>query len=283
MDSPKLRPNWQHVHYCTVRIPGKPDQKQSHFLPANVPTFLFSNKIFVSNLTIPIMNQQQLKRAIALNNKAVCNLSHCSKKHIAYDYLKRAHQMIRRTMLKQSTSSKSDNARRLRDMGCVCHDSFPLHFNEDNLRDGYIYNRLLTIDIDQLPFTPESAAELSLAIVVLNLALVYHNESLTFQTKGSIDLAVNLYNHAIKVLGHADNKGTAGLIRIAALNNLTQLRYELGNFLLGRESLQHLALMVSSGSSSDDRRSASVVDDEVKKGMMMNILSLSNQHVAPAA
>jgi hypothetical protein len=161
MDSPKLRPNWQHVHYCTVRIPGKPDQKQSHFLPANVPTFLFSNKIFVSNLTIPIMNQQQLKRAIALNNKAVCNLSLCSKKHIAYDYLKRAHQMIRRTMIKQSTSSKSDNDRRLRDMGCVCHDSFPLHFTKDNLRDGYIYNRLLTIDIDQLPFTPESCRTVS--------------------------------------------------------------------------------------------------------------------------
>jgi hypothetical protein len=257
--------------------------QHSHISVSNVPTFLFSNKIFVSSHTILIMTQQQLKRAIALNNKAVSNLSHCSKKHIAYDFLKRAHQMIRRTMLKQSTSSKSDNDRRLRDMGCVCHGSFPLHFTKDNLRDGYIYNQLLTIDIDQLPSTPESAAELSLAIVVLNLALVYHNESLTFQTKGSIELAVNLYNHAIKVLGHADNKGTAGLIRIAALNNLTQLRYELGNFLLARESLQHLALMVSSGSSSVDRRRAPVVDDEVKKGMIMNILSLSNQHVAPAA
>jgi hypothetical protein len=229
------------------------------------------------------MTQRQLKRAIALNNKAVSNLSHCSKRHIAYDHLKSAHQMIRRTMLKQSTSSKTDNDRRLKDMGCVCHDSFPLHFTKDNLRDGYIYNQLLTIDIDQLPSTPKRAAELSLAIVVLNLALVYHNESLTFQTKGSIELAVNLYNHAIKVIGHVDNKGTAGLIRIAALNNLTQLRYELGNFLLARESLRHLALMVSSGSSSVDRRRAPVVDDEVKKGMIMNILSLSNQHVAPAA
>lgn len=229
------------------------------------------------------MSQQQLKRAIALNNKAVIDLSHCKTKQVAYESLKNAYQMIRRSVLKNSTPSRNDNAKRIKELGCVCHDAISLNFVQDSLRDGYIYNRLLTIDGHQLPVDLRSASELSLAIVVLNLALVYHNESLKYRTRGSIEMAVNLYNHAIKVLGYADNKGTAGLVRIAALNNITQLRYELGNFSLARESLHHLALMVSSCASSVGRPMEPFVDDEVKKGMIMNILSQSNQHVAPAA
>eukprot|EP00980_Cylindrotheca_fusiformis_P006247 scaffold1336_cov158-Cylindrotheca_fusiformis.AAC.9 len=227
------------------------------------------------------MSQYQLKRAVALNNKAVGDLLHFSKRQCAYDSLKHAYQMIRRIAMRTKSSSSNSSAN---SAGCCCHDTFSFSFGTEHVRSGYIYNQLLIIDIENLPTNPGNAAEISLAIVVLNLALVYHSESLRSRTKGSIEMSVGLYNHALNVLGYAANKGTAGLIRVAALNNITQLRNELGHFLLARESLQQLALMVSSSSFSIDRmNNGPSVEDEVKKGMLMNILTMSNQHGAPAA
>jgi len=228
--------------------------------------------------------QRLLQKGITMNNKAVADLSTGSRQQAPYEALKKAFHLFRRGSAKfGNLDSMVDDS--TSDAVSVCHDAFPIRFDKNTFREGYIYNRLLSIDEEQLPSNPKIAADLCLAIIILNLALINHHESLTnLKTRNEyVNLANNLYNHAISVLGHMKNRGTAALIRIAALNNLTQLRYQGGNTSLARESLHHLALIVSAGSLECAQRKRPVIDEEAKKGLIMNILSLSNQHVAAAA
>ncbi|CAJ1959207.1 unnamed protein product [Cylindrotheca closterium] len=223
-----------------------------------------------------------LRKGIAMNNKAIADLSFGSKQQAPYEALKKSFQILRRAATKTGGLDRATC-----DAANVCHDAFPLHFaREQSFQDGYIYNSLLSIDEEQLPSNRRFAGDLCFSIIVFNLALINHNESLTNMKSNNEHgaLASNLYNHAIGVLGHMENRGTTALVRIAALNNLTQLRFQVGNYSLARESLQHLALIVSAGSLEKDQRAKRpVIDEEAKKGMIMNILSLSNQHVAAAA
>lgn len=233
-------------------------------------------------------NKQQrlLRKGIALNNRAIADLSHGSRQQAPYEALKKAFHLMRRAARTKTGSLESMlHNRAAGDAVNVCHRAVPLRFPKEPFRDGYIYNRLLSIDEEQLPSNLKIATDVCFSLIILNLALMNHNESLTNRNDKNeyATLSESLYNHAISVLGHMENRGTAALIRIAALNNLTQLRCQVGNCSLARESLKLLTNIVSAGSMECGQRKRPVFDEEAKKGMIMNILSLSNQHVAAAA
>ncbi|CAJ1964779.1 unnamed protein product [Cylindrotheca closterium] len=224
--------------------------------------------------------QTLLRKGIAMNNKAIADLSHGSRQQAPYEVLMKGFHLIRRV------ASKKLCGRAACDKVNVCHGTFSFNFaNVESFRHGYIYNRLLSIDAEQLPSNSKIAADLCLSITVLNLALINHNQSLTIMNSNNkyASLANDLYNHAISALGHMENRGTAALVRIAALNNLMQLRCRVGNHSLAMETLQHLGQIMAAGSLDREQRKRIAIDEEAKRGIILNILSLGNQNVAAAA
>ena len=251
------------------------------------------------------------KQITTLNNSAVYDLIQGKNTKKAYETLKSALYSARRKLAQTRNNNGNSQNKAGRDSNeesssssitaCICHNTFKLatmsSSSSSSTLDGYLFDRLITINFDDLPEDDtKGSIDICIATIVFNLAILHHNQSLALSHKTKIvsDRAITLYNYAIRVLNNTNNSnnnendddnnnadgycgGTVGLLRLAALNNLTQLRYAMGNYSMARAGIHHLSLMVASESTSE------VVDDEVKRGLVMNVLSLSNQHVAPAA
>ena len=143
----------------------------------------------------------------------------------------------------------------------------------------FLYNGLLKL---QLPSTTAQDAQLPTAAdchvycsaIILNLAISFHSI-------GSIEKAERFYGMILKILGDSDcNEGTEVLVKLAALNNLSEIQLSKGEQTSSEELLRRLTWIVSS---SQVETKSSVLNEDVVEGMILNALIVNNQTVAPAA
>jgi hypothetical protein len=119
------------------------------------------------------------------------------------------------------------------------------------------------------------------AAVIFNLALVAHREGNTILGNASSRAkAQKLYLMVLKVLNNQYmNNRVAVIVKLAAINNLSQIRFDCGEYELAREGLTHLSIfMQTSGNTSD-----AMLEEPKIQGILMNVLLLKAPVIAPAA
>ena len=75
-------------------------------------------------------------------------------------------------------------------------------------------------------------------------------------------------------------QGTELLVKTAAINNLSQLRYDHGDYAFAREGFQYLASLISYAG---EGLQAFNGEEDVYRGMVLNALLVTPPETAPAA
>ena len=118
------------------------------------------------------------------------------------------------------------------------------------------------------------------AAVIFNLALAVHREGNTTGSASSMAKAQKLYLMVLEVLNNQYmNSRVAVIVKVAAINNLSQIRFDCGEYELVREGLAHLSTFLrASGNTSD-----AMLEEPKIQGLLMNVLLLKEPVIAPAA
>ena len=192
---------------------------------------------------------------------------------------------------------------------CIHHASSSLAGLAD--RQCYIYNQALTIsnmDCDGVFSSSssschiESYAQVYSAVIIFNMALAHHRGRRNGNKKCA-ERAIVLYNMIMRLLRHSGTSGTAGVVKFATINNLSQLRFEQGHYSQAREGLDYLSTLMLgaapavtspaavssiSASTTTTTTSAGHIDqanlekDDIR-GLIMNVLFVNAPKIAPAA
>jgi hypothetical protein len=147
--------------------------------------------------------------------------------------------------------------------------------------DFYLFNDAIVISsLTTLPCI-EAVAPLYMAIVILNLALLYHRQGRVGRKPICLHKAEKMYDMVLKLIGDAAFRdGTSMVVKSAALNNLALLRQERGDFAQAREGLHALSFLLQA----DKTISRRFFQETTLNGFLLNIfLLLSLSQIAPAA
>ena len=132
------------------------------------------------------------------------------------------------------------------------------------------------------------------AAIILNIAIIHHRHAVSSYCDGQQDFsslmkAERFYDMVIKILSGSNTtdpeRGTALMIKLAAVNNLAQIKFEEGDYQAAEEGFQLLAWMVSSipaASGANGNGSLSILNAQQLEGMLLNVL-MSNSKTAAAA
>jgi hypothetical protein len=115
-------------------------------------------------------------------------------------------------------------------------------------------------------------------MIIFNIALIYHRQS-KLGRSSCLPKAGRMYQMVAKLLGcdSAHNNGTALILKLAALNNLSLIQYEQNNFDASRRGFEQLVWTVNSATHLPYACHVNVND------MLLNALLTSSYHPRPAA
>jgi hypothetical protein len=156
-------------------------------------------------------------------------------------------------------------------------------------RQNYIYNRAFRFSMEDAATyrttrtSFERTAHINGAIIIFNVALAYHVGYLN-GNKACAKRAIMLYSKVLKLLlknrrGVAGSS-TANVMKVAAMNNISQLRFEEGDYHRAREGLDQLYELMSI---LKDAPQLQELDENEYREILMNIMFLKAPKVASAA
>lgn len=143
----------------------------------------------------------------------------------------------------------------------------------------YIYNKVHLIRLKSLEGVKTSVAASAVAsIVIFNMALTYHRVG--WNNSKCVDRAINLYKMVLRIVqyGSESFRDVHGLLKCAAMNNQSQLRFEQGHYALAREGLDSLFPLVAMPNDEQPKLQPSELN-----GLIMNVLFLRPPTLASAA
>ena len=118
------------------------------------------------------------------------------------------------------------------------------------------------------------------AAVIFNLALAVHREGNTSGNASSMAKAQKLYLMVLEVLNDQYmNSRVAVIVKLAAINNLSQIRFDCGEYELAREGLAHLSTFMRTS----DNTSDAMLEEPKIQDLLVNVLLLKAPVIAPAA
>jgi hypothetical protein len=141
----------------------------------------------------------------------------------------------------------------------------------------FIYNHTVSISSDS-PLTNEMLPIYS-ACVILNLALAYHRRGKQAHSIPCMLKAEKMYATIEKLLKNGmNNNATATVLRIAATNNLSQIRFQRGEYERAREGIEFLAYLIR-----DVGSVRALLSDEELNGLLCNVVLFTRPDSAAAA
>jgi hypothetical protein len=212
---------------------------------------------------------------ISLNNRAV-SLLLAGNNQQAVSLLSKAFSAVRRELASARSSHKNVTQS---SSEFLQHDSFELPFFRD--QQFYIYNPAITLSTEQSPSVVigvEQAPAFS-SVIMFNLALTYHRVALTTRNKLCSDKAFSLYKLALRLIQNSDFFGTVGVVKLASINNLAQLRYDQGHFDLAEQGMAHLPAGLQRAAEDGKHGLA----DTQLHGFLSSLFLLKAPKIAPAA
>jgi hypothetical protein len=157
--------------------------------------------------------------------------------------------------------------------------TFPLPNFED--AHSFLYTAALAFSADcDDSLINESNSHVYSAVVIFNLALAYHRQGKKLGKSACLVKAERMYEMVIRLLdSEADYQGTALLVKLATLNNLSLLHHEQRNYESAQNGFELLAWTIRSAPSSSMLSSSQMDVD----AMLLNVLFVSVPSIAPAA
>jgi hypothetical protein len=226
-----------------------------------------------------------IEQAICLNNSAVNALTACEDV-LAVSFLSNAIKLLQQAIpnpRKMSVGSE-DPSFFLVDVAYDHQLTVEIPGMEQE-QHTFIFNRAIVIPQLQQRGSYESEGAIDddiqayTAVIIFNLALSHHRRGMCTGESKALTKADKLYSLVLKLLA-ADDSNTSRMnviVKLAAINNLAQLRFDAGDYEQGREGLIHLssAFRVMSVSY--------LLNEEDLKDLLMSALLLRAPSVAPAA
>jgi hypothetical protein len=162
------------------------------------------------------------------------------------------------------------------------HEHEQIHFRKSLpcLQDFnfFIYNHTMSISSDS-PLTNEMLPIYS-ACVILNLALAFHRRGKQAHSSPCMLKAERMYATVEKLLKNdgMNNNATATVLRIAAANNLSQIRSQRGDYERAQEDTEFLAYLIR-----DVGSVRALLSDEELNGLLCNVVLFTRPDSAAAA
>lgn len=152
-----------------------------------------------------------------------------------------------------------------------------------NLQDVscFVYSNALVFSLDNdSTALPSDDIHAYASVIILNIALAYHRRGIS-ENPEWLRKAEKMYEMVGKLLGSSDtNRGTVLLVKVAAINNLSQLRYGQGDFVFSCKGFQYLSSLLSYAGANLHQTKC---QDHVYKGMLLNALLVAPPDAAVAA
>jgi tetratricopeptide (TPR) repeat protein len=156
----------------------------------------------------------------------------------------------------------------------------------------FIFNRGIYFDSSNT--ATKDAEESSLlhlysAAIIFNLALLYHKRALLHNNANCFRKADDLYRKITMILGwpnsdQATLSGATAVILVAAINNMSHIRYEQGHYELAEEGLRALAHILQTTSSTLQVPGSGVSPSgDFWNQIVLNVLLLKQPSLAAAA
>lgn len=232
-----------------------------------------------------ISSQLNLFDAVSLNNKAVSMIS-AGDHQKAVQFLKRSFNLMKAAKLaagrEQQCAGNASPPLAPSTTAPVVHETVPLPHMHN--RRWFMYSKALRFDTENLSVAAFlKDFHIFSAVVMFNLALIYHRSALCGNQKSS-RTATNLYNLVLQLVGRPKSCSrslTSMIVRLAATNNLAQISNESGKTKLAQEGLEHLSAGIR-----QSRKDFPYLFQQASgdmKGFMTNLWLWKPDTVAPAA
>ena len=163
-------------------------------------------------------------------------------------------------------------------------------------QQSFIFNEAIIVSTpspydDEDEEVSEEHVHVYTGIVIFNLALAHHRKAKSSQITtgrcGCLTKADKLYGMALKILGHDFSNTISVLVKLASINNMAVIRFEMGDSERAKSGLQHLSKMLQQCSDLTPNMSCAtdspMFQEPQIKGLLMNVLLLRAPRVAPAA
>lgn len=196
-----------------------------------------------------------------------------------------------------ATLSSSSATRTLQCCEGRCSSHLPSSIKLTGLEEGaetsqtFIYSKPIVFPDEQLSSRDDLGCFLHVhcAVVIFNMALAHHQmmaRSTNIRNCGGnralMDKTMALYDMSLELLENSDPAlGNARLVELAALNNVSQLRFEVGDHFAARKGFDLLAVLMF-GSSFCPYMLSHFEEGDVR-GFLLNIVLLQPSTVALAA
>jgi hypothetical protein len=178
-----------------------------------------------------------------------------------------------------SAREKSEGEPSLPSKTFIHHSTYTLPNLED--LNCFIYSDALMFSLtyDSMPSSSEDIHVFT-SVIILNIALAYQRRGRA-GNPGCLFKAEKMYEMVCKLLeGSEVNRGTALLVKLAAINNISQLRHDQGDYTFSSEGFQYLGSLISFAG---ENLHHTKCEEHVYKGMLMNALLVAPPDAAPAA
>lgn len=239
-----------------------------------------------------------LEKALSLNNEAVLLLV-AGRERKALESLQQAVGLVKRNIARQLQDRRngtkglcsSDERNRNIDQPVLSlrqlhHDSVQLS-GLANLQ-CYVFNRAFRISEDQLPSDIEWAVQIGSAMIIFNMALVLHRACLLRNRTVPACKSLALYKIVLHLVKSSSNiitggssssqDGLADAIQLAALNNISQLHFEEGDYTNATRGFSSLANLMTTIPQNP------LLGDNEMRGIVINVMCMKmGAKLAPAA
>jgi hypothetical protein len=237
----------------------------------------------MSKMTL-ISSQLNFFDAVSLNNKAVSMIS-AGDNHKAVQLLKRSFNLMKAAGLaavREQCAGKVSPLLAPSTTAPVVHETVPLPHMHN--RRWFLYSKALRFNTENLSVaTFLNDFHIFSAVVMFNLALIYHRSALCGNQKSS-RTATTLYSLVLQLVGRPKSCSrslTSMIVKLAATNNLAQISNESGKTKLAQEGLEHLSAGIR-----QSRKDFPCLFQQASgdmKGLMTNLRLWKSDAVAPAA
>jgi hypothetical protein len=199
------------------------------------------------------------------------------------------------SLLQEPKNEKAHQLGQCQNIIILHKESLPLKPLNNREGEGgcYIYNHLLLFaphDKEDISLsahhstttTNECTVRVQISVVIFNLALIHHLRG-RLGNFHSLTTAFRLYYMASQLL--TENciltNETAAVVKLGAVNNMFQIRYEQGNLEDAQKILQFLSSLMRGSYANPDNLLS--LDRHDYRGFMTNVLLLQPPKFAPAA
>jgi hypothetical protein len=154
-----------------------------------------------------------------------------------------------------------------------------------NLQDCncFIYSSLLAFSpLEEAGSVPsEDTIQVYCAVIILNLSLAYHRKGLG-GNEACLAKAEKMYDMVTKLLsGCEDNHVIVLVVKLASINNVSQLRHNHGDYSFSQEGFRYLGYLIHFAG--QNLESSSLCSTQMYQGMLLNVLCLAPPDAASAA